>query len=124
MQAPPPAVPEPEPPVEQPQPQQSEGLNEAGAGLNDAAAGKKAFEVSLTLTKGEYPGMCLDMSEGAFLRVSKVDRRGPVPDYNAAAPEDEQIKDGHFIVAVNASKGDGREMMTVLFNGGAANLAF
>lgn len=93
-----------------------------------AMPGKKAFEVTLTLTKGEYPGMCLDMSEGAYLRVSKVDRRGPVPDYNANAPEDEQIRDGHFIVAVsdanreNIIKDDGRNMMTALFNGGTSIL--
>merc|ERR1719410_1390483 len=86
--------------------------------------GKTAFDVTLTLAKGEYPGMCLDMSEGAWLRVSKIDRRGPIPDYNASAPEDEQVREGMFIVAVDSVNGDGREMMTALFNGGTPTLSF
>merc|ERR1740121_383452 len=92
-----------------------------------AGTGKNFFEVTLNLNKGEDPGMSLEMSEGPFLRVSKVERRGPIPTYNAIAPEDEQIRDGHFIVAISGERrvrNDGKEMMAVLLKGGLVRLSF
>merc|ERR1740123_1775916 len=83
---------------------------------------KPAFVSVLELKKDDYPGFVMDVSVCPWLRFSKIENYGPVAEYNGSVTKDVQIHVGDFVMAVNAVKGDGREMMMALAGGGEVAL--
>lgn len=84
---------------------------------------KLAFEATLVLVRGEPLGINIDLSEGHHLRISKVEEEGQVVKYNAGVKEDERIRDGDFIVAVNSMRANSKGMMQALHNIGSVDLS-
>lgn len=81
------------------------------------------FEATVTMTKGVHPGIGMDLSEGPYLRVCKVEEVGPVPTYNTQAHEAEHIRVGDFIVEVAGASGDARQLMLALHTDGPVKLS-
>jgi len=87
---------------------------------------KTAFEVPLTLSRGEEIGVGLDFAEGHFLRICHLFSKGPIPEYNAGSSPDRRVQIGDFIVGIKGKTGESsssQELLKALQNSGEMRLS-
>jgi len=86
------------------------------------AAVARSFCANIEFSKTKPFGIALDLCDGAFIRVGRIDKLGPVAEYNESASPREQIGSGDFIMAINAAAGNGKSMIKALQQGGMVNM--
>mmetsp|Transcript_122412 Transcript_122412/g.305559 ORF Transcript_122412/g.305559 Transcript_122412/m.305559 type:complete len:322 (+) Transcript_122412:83-1048(+) len=81
------------------------------------------FDIVLPMTPGKSTGFCFDFSESKYIRVAKIEQKGPLLQYNASAQAGEEVCVGDFIIAVNGESGDARQMLKELHRTTLARLS-
>jgi len=81
------------------------------------------FKVRIQMPRHEYSGLLLDAPGGPYLRVTKIDAHSSAAEYNKSCiSEDDRIRLGDFVIAVNGINTDCVHMCLELRAGGNLEL--
>jgi len=80
------------------------------------------FTARVEFSQGQALGLAFDVTQREYLRVNRVDRRGPIAEYNRCVEEWAHIREGDCVVGVNRQRGDAMEQMLVINAGGPMDL--